>query len=119
MFYLVPLFLSGLGIFACEPGCDDMAVASVVVTIVDQDGTAITDAAVVYNVNGGQDANCEDGAEGEWICGYEETGQIEVTAAKSGYTSDSDTVTVSLTEDECHVQSQELELELIDEGGPM
>lgn len=100
--------------------CTMEARASVVVTVVDAAGAPLPDATVTWSTGGGepQAAECWDGS---CAAGYEVSGEITVYASISQETEDpccwladgtSSTVTVPMTEDGCHVETQELTLTL-------
>jgi hypothetical protein len=98
---------------ACEDttvGCDDMAVSSVSLTVEDADGNAITGANATYTVDGGVPSACEEFGDGNYACGYEQAGEITVTASAAGYAEASATVTVEA--DECHVITEQVTLTL-------
>ena len=82
--------------------CTAEARSSVLLTVVNQANVTLTDVSVTYQVNGGtsQNQTCESGA--ACTIGYEVAGTFSITAAKSGYSPASDTVTV--TRNECHAE---------------
>lgn len=95
--------------FVRSPGgngvaCTDLAAASVGVTVNTADGGSLDGLSVTYSVNGVDQGACTDNTAmngGEWICGYEQRGHIEVTASLPGY--DTVTQSVDVGADECHV----------------
>lgn len=105
-----------LGTAACGTAgggvtCTTEARASVMVSVVDLDGAAITDAVVTYSSDGSaQDQDCFDGGSGSFSCGFEESGPITVTASAEGFFDATQTVVVEA--DECHVITAALTLEL-------
>lgn len=98
-----------------EPGCDMMAVGSVTVRVADPEGTPVRRATVEWRRDGREYAPC-DGmpAPGEWVCGWEEAGDITVRVSAEGYATVERTVTVP--QGECHVEPQLLEVRLEPEG---
>ncbi len=88
---------------------------SVEVTVSDEDGAPIADAAVGY-----VSPNDEIGAEsidcfpldGVFYCGEEVAGELEVFAEAAGFIAQSDVVTVGMTEDGCHVVTETLDFVL-------
>lgn len=80
---------------------------SVLVSVVDVDGSEVPGAEVTYSVDGGSEQPCDTyGA-----CGQETTGEFTITAAADGYTSASETLTVE--SNICHVITQDLALVLL------
>ena len=111
--WLAPLLALTPALTGCPATtCTTEAAVSVSVTVLDDSGASVAEAEVVYSVDGGADADCEDFTAGVWACGYEATGEITVTASAPGYDTASETVTVALTPDECHVVGQPVELTL-------
>ena len=106
---LIAIGLGVLGLIGCDsmPACDLSAVASVTVSVVDSGGTPVAPDSVVYTVDGGFEASCESlgGDNSEYVCGWEVDGVFEiiVTTGSGSYT---ESVTVSLTPDGCHVQGE-------------
>lgn len=93
--------------------CTELAAVSVIVTVVDDQGTPMPEAQVFFSVDGAAEVACEGHDDAVFMCGYEELGEITVTAsAVGGYTEDSETVFVELDEDGCHVVGQSVELVL-------
>ncbi len=104
--------------------CTASAAGSVNVSIVDQDGAALVPETVSYTVDGGDalDADCVGDPCTEYVAGWEVSGEITVTATYyrehekdplcSYEDSASETVTVEMTADGCHVQPQTMTLQL-------
>lgn len=92
-----------------EIDCTTEARASVTVTVVDETGQPLPGATVSYSVDSPALQPCiESGASGTWMCGFEQAGVFTIYAEREGYVSASDSVTV--TEDQCHVETQVLEI---------
>ena len=87
--------------------CDNVAVGSVTVSVVDSAGNPVAPESVVYSVDGSEDADCESlGGDGsEFVCGWEEDGEfdISVSTATADYSAQT---TVALSLDGCHVQGE-------------
>jgi len=98
---------------SCSSGpvaCTDEARSSLAVTVVDQDGAALTDASVTATVDD-ETNTCEHTGEGSYDCGfYERAGDFVVAAEKAGYEPDDESVAVG--EDECHVVTETVSLTL-------
>lgn len=104
--------------------CTDIAVASVVVRVVDLAGNPVSGEGVTYAEStweSPQPAECADEGCTSWIAGYEVGGEVTVWAIYHADTEDpccwydssaSQTVTVPYTDDGCHVMTQELTLTL-------
>ena len=80
---------------------------SVVVSVVDVDGSVVPEAELTYSVDGGSEQPCDENG----TCGLETIGEFTITAAAEGYTSASETLTVE--SDIGHVITQDLELVLL------
>jgi hypothetical protein len=96
--------------------CDDMAMASVSITVVDGTGAAVRDAKVSFTLNGGQsqDAQCVGGAAGDcrsWTAAYEQAGTFVVTAT-SADGSKTDRKEAVVTSGSCHVNGVSMTLTL-------
>lgn len=117
-FALATLAVAGLsGCYEPPIACDDMAVSSVQVVLAGPDGEALFDASVQYSVNGGELLDCEQldwddalVAPSAFICGWEQAGDITIFAEADGYEPTETTVFVEA--DECHVITENLEIEL-------
>jgi hypothetical protein len=97
---------------ACEPsddgrGCDEMAAASVTVSVYNQAGAAHAPDKVTYDVDGLGEVDCEalDTNATEFICGWEETGEFTVRVY-DGADVYIEELTLELSFDGCHVQGQ-------------
>lgn len=107
---LVPVLAFVVALAGCpEPDCDTMAALSVLVTVVDEAGDDIDDVTVTYAPNGQNVQDCEDMPDG-WACGWEVSGPIEIVVQADGYLTHTETVVV--TEGECHVEQQTVEVVL-------
>jgi hypothetical protein len=122
-------FLGGLLVVlaGCDVGgvdCDLSAFVSVAVEVVDLNGDAVPGAEVTYTIDGGatQQAECE-GEPGDctdfWTA-FETEGEFVVTATfnredpndAACWFTDTAVATVTVTGNECHVDTQEVTLEL-------
>ena len=97
--------------------CTEEARASVQVTLSDAQGVAIAAATVRFQVNGGdwQDATCistDTSLCTEWVTGYETEGTYNIEASKEGYETGTATTEVTLTDDGCHVDTQQVSITL-------
>lgn len=108
---------------ACAPGIgtactDEFAYGLSVVVTSAVDGSRICDATVVA-VDGDHEETLEasgDGADCSYVGAGERAGTYRITASKDGFASaTSDDVVVG--EDECHVQGEQVELELAAQEG--
>lgn len=98
-----------------EPVCSAEAVASVQVKVKAPDGEVTTAAQVAYTVDGGASKMCEPSGSMEFVCGYEEAGDFVITATPdSGGPMGS--AEVKVASDECHVQTQKVEIQLGEPG---
>ncbi len=95
---------------ACTTPCTDLAAASVSVTLTNRDGEKVDDGTVTFTVDGGVTQDCESFTGGEYICGWEQSGHIVVTAIADGY--GDVTGEVDVAADECHVIEEHLDLQL-------
>ena len=113
-FFPMVLGLALVPLAACPPevACTEIAVTSVNVQVDDADGVAIEGATVSYTVDGGDSAACSENSGGSYSCGVEEPGEIEVTAVADGFGEASDSVTIVMDEDDCHVVPQDITLSL-------
>jgi len=107
---------AALGASACAVSCTPVSIASVVVTVQDSTGALVTDATVTYQVDGGSEkaARCldvEDAGCSKWVAGWEESGAF-VVVATSGDGSKRAEETLTVSKDECHVQTEQVTLTL-------
>ncbi len=111
---LLPLLLLACEIDDPDNGnpCTDIAMASVSLSVADLDGAAVTDATVTYTVDGGEAKDCESWDDGQYVCGWEEPGTIVVSVAKEGFVTVTETVEVGMTDDQCHVEGEVLDVTL-------
>lgn len=91
--------------------CTAEARASVQITVVDTFGGKIPNAELTFRVDGGDAQPCEQlGGAGEFVCGWEQAGDITVTATAEGYFVQEAAVRVNA--DECHVITEQLTVTL-------
>jgi len=108
---LAPLALAGCEAVIPDGGvdCTAMAAASVQLQVTDTDGTVLTNATAWFEHDGAiQD--CEGMGGQEWVCGWEREGPMTIFADAPGYAEGS--VQVDVPADECHVQTQQVQLAL-------
>ena len=93
--------------------CDNSAVGSVTVSVVDTMGNPVEPQRVVYSVDGSENAACESlgGDNSEFVCGWEVDGAFEITVNTTSGTYQ-EQVTVGLSLDGCHVQGEFLTIEV-------
>jgi hypothetical protein len=102
------LFLALLaGCPGSEVACDLMAVSSVTVDLVAEDGGDLSGATVTYVVDGADPVPC-DAFDGSFACGYEVAGVLTIRAEAEGYDAIEQDVTVE--QDVCHVVTEQLSL---------
>ena len=88
-----------------EVDCTEEARSSVQITLVDESDAPVVGATVTA-VADGQDIACEDWDDtGVYICGYELSGVFVISFEAEGFESQEIELEVSLTEDECHVET--------------
>jgi len=95
---------------ACTTPCTDLEAASVSVTLTNRDGEKVSDGTVTFTVDGAATQDCESYTDGEYICGWEQSGHIVVTAIADGY--GDVTGEVDVAADECHVTAEHIDLQL-------
>jgi hypothetical protein len=101
--------------FACADGGDDGVVCtddfrpSVLVTVLDGE-TVVDDAVVEFSVDGDAQQACDNLEEGRYACGGEQAGDFLITATRSDQ---SGSVALTVTEDECHVITEEVTVQLL------
>jgi hypothetical protein len=102
----------------CDPAvnCTLESIVSVTATVEDAAGNPIDDATVVYAVDGGAEAACENLGAGDYACGADEAGDFVITADRDGFATGQNGVTVEDTDDGCHVVPQTVTVTLLDEG---
>jgi hypothetical protein len=105
---LAPMQVAILGGLGCsdDVACTLEARSSVVVKVLDAAGVSVTDAEVVFSVNGGIMQACTVLAT-SFVCGMESGGAFVITATRG---IDMGTVEVNVRRDECHVITQTVEL---------
>ncbi|MCY1083578.1 Ig-like domain-containing protein [Archangium lansingense] len=103
-----------------ETFCTLEARASVQVSVVDTKGNPQRDARVTFTLDGGaeQQALCNGSEQAQgncdtWVTGYEQPGDYVITATSADGQRTA-RQSVSVTEDECHVQTQTVTLKLPD-----
>lgn len=116
MIRLVPMLLVAVGLQGCiivcpePPVCTDLAASSVSLDVVHPEGGAIEGAEAWYRANGGELQLCERIEASSFVCGWEESGEIEIQVEAPGFLPASDIVYVEA--DECHVYSEHREIVL-------
>ncbi|VAW31064.1 hypothetical protein MNBD_CHLOROFLEXI01-2978 [hydrothermal vent metagenome] len=101
-------------VYAEEPICNAIAVSSVSITVVDEQGIPLSSAQVTFRVNGGnwqateRFEYCPDSKDckGEFIAGWSQEGSYEIQVEAEGYASATDSVTVPRTANGCNVVTQ-------------
>lgn len=73
----------------------------------DEQGDPITDAEVVFSVDGGEEEACDANH-----CGSEREGTFVITARKAGYEDAQKSIVVGPDADGCHVETETLALTL-------
>jgi hypothetical protein len=102
--------------------CTEEARASVVVSVVDEAGTAIHEAEVRFSIDGGAEemAQCMGMSGGggltpirceNWVAGHERGGNYTIKVKSPDGTRSAEQQ-LTVTEDECHVQTQQVTLTL-------
>lgn len=100
-------------LIACTPkdeqACDTMAVSSAQISLRGPDGAVVSGAAVRYELDDGSggvtEADCDEWQPGEYVCGYEISGELRISVVADGFEDAALSVEVGLTEDECHVET--------------
>jgi hypothetical protein len=88
-----------------EVACTEEARASAQLTLVDEAGAPVVGASVIAATDTG-DLDCEDwDASGVYVCGYEVSGPFVISIEAEGFEPQEIELEVSLTEDECHVET--------------
>ena len=96
--------------------CTEEIVPSVLISLVDESGEAITDAGVRYSIDGSafREASCSESAEAGgclvFMAGSDEPGEFLIIAQREGYIDAIETLDVGMDEYGCHVVTQELVL---------
>ena len=93
--------------------CTEIAVASVTVVVLDEDGAALSGAVVTYTVDGSGELPADQLSGNEFVAGWEVAGTFAITAAKNGYVSAVAEVTVVEDGTGCHVVGQRVEMVLV------
>jgi hypothetical protein len=112
LFPLMPLCLV-LVAAGCEvyTMCTDDRRSSLTVSVVDEAGAPIEGATGTYSIDGGVEANCDEGAAGMLTCGWEVAGDMTVTVSAKYH--ETQTFTERIEADECHVLGEEIEVTLL------
>ena len=84
---------------------------SVYVTIYDEAGEVIENAAPTISIDGGDDISCEEDSIGGHYCGEDIPGEVTISVSVDGYEPAEETVTVG--EDECHVIMEIVDITLV------
>lgn len=100
---------SGLADDTGTTACTSMATASVTVNVSLPDGSPASGVTVTFNAGDGAQP-CETYQAGSYVCGWEVAGDLEIHGVLDGY--DSFDATVTVPQDECHVQGQVLDVTL-------
>ncbi len=103
----LPLLLGGCLIDGVD--CTTEARVSVTVTVTDWEGEPVPEVLVTYEVDGEEPVECE-GYGTEFLCGWEVAGDLLIWVEAEDFEPHEETVFVP--EDECHVQSQTLDVVL-------
>lgn len=96
--------------------CTDEEVPSVAVTLSTQSGVPLENPAVEYQLAGEDARTACSGSANDWTCGAETVGEFTVYANADGFAELTSTATVSLAEDECHVETVPVSIEFPDGG---
>lgn len=110
LLFALPALLAFTACGEDEVSCTTEAVGSVNVVVNGPDGNPATDATVTYTVDGGASAACDANPDDTWTCGWEQSGEIAVTA--SGPNLGAQTQTVTVEAGECHVTPESLAFDL-------
>jgi hypothetical protein len=102
---------------ACDIGpeseptvCTLQVEVSVVVTVHDDAGVPLSDAAVTFTGAGGTEGDCAGGGDGEYYCGEDIDGELTVRVVAAGFEEASETIVVEAGE--CHVVTETLVFDL-------
>ncbi len=115
LFVVVPAVVAG-GACTEEPTapCTEVAAVSVTVNVTGNAGDAINDAIVSFTVDGGAASDCSFLADGDYLCGTEQSGDFVITISRPGFITETATATVAA--DECHVIGESVAVVLDVEG---
>ena len=112
---LIPCLLAA-SILGCDDpkdtggyDCTTIAVSSVQVTLTDDAGAAISGASLTVSDDSGNTQDCEEGS-GQYICGWEMTGDLTISASAEGFEPAAQEVTVE--SDGCHPITEDLTIAL-------
>ena len=114
---MIPLLAFALPLTACEPpeqACTDEARVSVTVEVVDESGETVPDAEVYYDTGEGDPPVECLGWEDTYSCGTEIDGELDIIVIAPGY--EDQVIPLTIESDACHVISQELIVELVEEA---
>jgi hypothetical protein len=106
--------LSVLASAGCGPvyDCTDEVRVSVSVEVVNAEGEDIFDALVDYDAGEGLEP-CQSW-DGVHACGFEDAGEIDIIVSAPGF--EEKLVTVLIRHDDCHVITEDLLIELVEEA---
>ncbi len=88
------VFVALFALAGCAP-CTTSVGTSVSASINTTDGSVASGAALTFSVDGGSAQSCDDASDGTWSCGYDQLGTIAVTATAPGYSTQTQSTTVS------------------------
>jgi len=86
-----------------------MALSSVQVTLYDDAGATIEDATLTYTGGGFEDQPC-DPINGQYVCGWEVSGEIVITIEAQGF--ETETLNVTVEDGLCHVVTELVDVTL-------
>lgn len=89
--------------------CTTIAIVSAQVVLLDDSGAAIEGADVTVTDDSGNTQDCEESS-GQYLCGWEMTGDLTISAEADGYQPGSTAVTVA--SDGCHPITEDVTLTL-------
>ena len=105
LFTSIALLSAFTACFEKEVACTEEARSSVQITLLDEAGAPVVGASVIASTDSGE-LECEDweGA-GVYTCGYEVSGAFLISIEAEGFEPAEVELEVSLTDDECHVET--------------
>ncbi|MDI3282210.1 hypothetical protein [Polyangium sp. 15x6] len=89
--------------------CTLEARSSVTATVLDAEGVPVSDAVVRYSVNDEPARDCVSFTVGEYVCGWETSGQFVITATRGA---EAATTALFVWWEGCHVRSERVTLRL-------
>ena len=93
-----------------DPACDEMAVASVTVQVASDADRNLEDAQASFRVDGGELQPCERMDAITFACGWEQPGLFEIEVSAPDHAPQ--VIEVEVFDGECHVEQEELFVEL-------